>query len=82
MPGIRLEDPSEILHDARAEVQRRAKRLLTGFSDFALRENVLEVAVGLMYALFILQSSLFSIYCCLANIMVDPSLYPFISVIT
>jgi large conductance mechanosensitive channel len=50
MPGIRLEDSREIFNDAGEVVQKSAKRLWEGFSDFALQENVIGVAVGLMYA--------------------------------
>ena len=32
-----------------SSLQKRASRFWTGFSDFALQDNVLEVAVGLMY---------------------------------
>jgi len=48
MPRIRLEDSRELLEDAGEEVQKRARRFWHGFSSFALQDNVLEVAVGLM----------------------------------
>jgi large conductance mechanosensitive channel len=42
----RLDDSREsLLHDA----QQHVKRAWDGFCDFALRDNVLEVALGLMY---------------------------------
>jgi hypothetical protein len=46
---IRLEDSGELLEHAGHEVTTRAKRMWSGFADFALQDNVLEVAVGLMY---------------------------------
>ena len=52
MPGIRLEDSREIFNDAGEVVQKGAKKLWEGFSDFALQENVIGVAVGLMYVDF------------------------------
>ena len=45
----RLDDSREALLHAGQGIQKRAKRAWDGFSDFALRDNVLEVAVGLMY---------------------------------
>ena len=45
---LRLEDSEEFLEHAGQEVTMRAKRMWQGFSDFALQDNVLEVAVGLM----------------------------------
>lgn len=48
---IRLEDSREFLEDAGEEVQKRASKFWHGFSSFALQDNVLEVAVGLMYVL-------------------------------
>ena len=45
---IRLEDGGELLEHAGHEVTIRAKRMWSGFADFALQDNVLEVAVGLM----------------------------------
>lgn len=51
MPGIRLEDSREIFNDAGEIVHKGARRLWDGFSDFALQENVIGVAVGLMYVL-------------------------------
>jgi hypothetical protein len=43
---IRLEDGSEIVHNAAGGV----REMWEGFTDFALQDNVLEVAVGLMYS--------------------------------
>ena len=43
-----FEDGTEFVMDAGEEVGKRAKKMWTGFSDFALQDNVLEVAVGLM----------------------------------
>lgn len=44
----RLVDDGEALLQAGHEAGRRVKRTWDGFVDFALRDNVLEVAVGLM----------------------------------
>ena len=44
-----LDDASDrLLHEGQ-KVKTRASRLWNGFADFALQDNVLEVAVGLMY---------------------------------
>ena len=51
----RLEDSEQALLNAGQGAKERAKSAWDGFSDFALRDNVLEVAVGLMYA-FIFQT--------------------------
>jgi hypothetical protein len=45
---IRLENSGELLEHAGQEVTTRAKRMWSGFADFALQDNVLEVALGLM----------------------------------
>jgi large conductance mechanosensitive channel len=45
---IRLEDASDFIEDAGEEVHKRAGKFWHGFSSFALQDNVLEVAVGLM----------------------------------
>lgn len=45
---IRLEDSQELLERAGEEVVGGAKKMWEGFTDFALQDNVLEVAVGLM----------------------------------
>ena len=45
---IRLENSGELLEHAGHEVTTRAKRMWSGFADFALQDNVLEVALGLM----------------------------------
>ncbi|KAF4632541.1 hypothetical protein G7Y89_g5588 [Cudoniella acicularis] len=50
MPRIRLEDSTELLQHAGEEVVGGAKRMWEGFTDFALQDNVLEVAVGLIIA--------------------------------
>jgi hypothetical protein len=50
MPQL-LEEAEEMLVDGSQAVSTRVKRTWDGFSDFALRDNVLEVAVGLMYEL-------------------------------
>jgi large conductance mechanosensitive channel len=47
---IRLQESGKLLEHAGEEVRTRSKRMWQGFSDFALQNNVLEVAVGLMYA--------------------------------
>ena len=44
-----LDDTREALLDAGENAQKRVHRAWEGFQDFALRDNVLEVAVGLMY---------------------------------
>jgi large conductance mechanosensitive channel len=49
MPRLRLEDSREIFNDAGEVIQKSARSLWEGFSDFALQENVVGVAVGLMY---------------------------------
>lgn len=54
---IRLEDSGELLEHAGHEVTTRAKRMWSGFADFALQDNVLEVAVGLMYVTIVLNYS-------------------------
>lgn len=46
---IRLEDSQELLERAGEEVVGGAKKMWEGFTDFALQDNVLEVAVGLMF---------------------------------
>lgn len=48
MPRIRLEDSREIFNEAGEVVRNGARSLWDGFSDFALQENVIGVAVGLM----------------------------------
>jgi large conductance mechanosensitive channel len=48
MPRLRLEDSQELLQQASQDVGKRAKKMWHGFRDFALQDNVLEVAVGLM----------------------------------
>lgn len=44
----RLDESEELLVNVSQDVGRRAKNLWQGFKDFALQDNVLEVAVGLM----------------------------------
>ncbi len=46
----RLDDSGEALLNAQHNAQKRVSRAWEGFSDFALRDNVLEFAVGLMYS--------------------------------
>lgn len=43
-----LDDSRDALLDAGQNTRKRARRAWEGFSDFALQDNVLEVAVGLM----------------------------------
>jgi large conductance mechanosensitive channel len=43
------ENTQEYLHDAERGVRQGTARAWDSFSNFALRDNVLEVAVGLMY---------------------------------
>lgn len=45
----RLDGALEPLLHAGQEVPKRAKRAWNGFLDFAVKDNVLEVAIGLMY---------------------------------
>lgn len=45
----RLGDDHERLLQTGQELNKRAKRTWDEFANFALSENVLEVAVGLMY---------------------------------
>ena len=45
----RLEEGQETLMRAGEDARKRAKGEWDRFSNFALRDNVLEVAVGLMY---------------------------------
>ncbi|EHK97925.1 hypothetical protein M7I_6265 [Glarea lozoyensis 74030] len=45
---IRLEDSTELLHQASDQFVGGVKGMWEGFTDFALQDNVLEVAVGLM----------------------------------
>ncbi len=47
-PRIRLEDSQEMLSHMGDEVVNRGKSLWHGFTDWALQDNILEVAVGLM----------------------------------
>jgi len=48
MPQLDLRESGESLMRAGEHVERGAKRLWGGFTDFAVQDNVLEVAVGLM----------------------------------
>ena len=43
-----LDDTREALIHAEEETEVRVRRFWDGFTDFALRDNILEVAVGLM----------------------------------
>jgi len=45
---IRLEDSREFIEDGAEEVGKKVRSLWKGFTNFALQDNVLEVAVGLM----------------------------------
>jgi len=47
-----------LLHEGQ-KVKTRASRFWHGFADFALQDNVLEVAVGLMYVFSLQTPSLF-----------------------
>lgn len=47
-PRIRLEDSQELLQHAGEEVVKSGKNIWHGFTDWALQDNILEVAVGLM----------------------------------
>ena len=46
----RLDDHREALLQAGERANKRVKHFWDGFADFALRDNVLEVAVGLIVA--------------------------------
>lgn len=48
MPESGTDDERQTLLDVEHSVTKRVSRAWDGFSDFALRDNVLEVAVGLM----------------------------------
>ena len=50
-----LDDSGEALLNAGRSAHNRAKEAWEGLSDFALRDNVLEIAVGLMYGLIPLR---------------------------
>jgi hypothetical protein len=49
---IHLEDSRELLNEAGEVVGQRARRFWDGFQDFALQDNVMQVALGLMYISF------------------------------
>lgn len=49
---IHLEDSRELLNEAGEVVGQRARRFWDGFQDFALQDNVMQVALGLMYVSF------------------------------
>ena len=48
-----LDDSREALLHAGEDAQKTVKRAWDGFTDFTLRDNVLEVAVGLVYVPFL-----------------------------
>lgn len=48
MPSMVSQDSREALLHTREQITKRSRRIWDGFSDFALQDNVLEVAVGLM----------------------------------
>lgn len=48
MPQLETDDTRQNLLQAGQKAKTRARRFWNGFSDFALQDNVLEVAVGLM----------------------------------
>lgn len=56
---IRLEDAQETFEagmeeagELGEEAKKKANRFWNGFSDFAIQDNVLEVAVGLMFVYY------------------------------
>lgn len=49
-----LDGASERLLHGGQEAKTRAARFWDGFRDFALQDNVLEVAVGLMYVCLVI----------------------------
>jgi hypothetical protein len=55
-------DAHETLVHTNATINRKIRSAWTGFLNFALRDNVLEVAVGLMYVLWSLSSLFFVNY--------------------
>jgi large conductance mechanosensitive channel len=63
-------DAHETLVHTNATLNRKIRSAWTGFLNFALRDNVLEVAVGLMYVLWSLSSlffrKLFTLICRIA----------------
>ncbi|KAM0796803.1 ion channel [Usnea florida] len=50
MPQLEVDDTRQHLLQAGQKAKTRASRFWNGFSDFALQDNVLEVAVGLILA--------------------------------
>ena len=48
MPQLEIDDTRQHLLQAGQKAKTRASRFWNGFADFALQDNVLEVAVGLM----------------------------------
>lgn len=44
-----LEDSRDTLRHLSSDVTDRVRHAWDGFVDFAMRDNVLEVAIGLMY---------------------------------
>ena len=44
----RLDDTQESLLHAEEQAEVRVRRFWDGFTDFALQDNILQVAVGLM----------------------------------
>lgn len=57
-PQIRLEDSQERLQHAGEEVMKGGRNLWQGFSSWAMQDNILEVAVGLMFVVLPSPSSL------------------------
>ena len=48
MPQLEMDDTRQHLLQAGQRAKTRASRFWSGLADFALQDNVLEVAVGLM----------------------------------
>lgn len=48
-PRLHLEHSSDLLQHAGEEVYGRANRMWHSFTDWVFKDNILEVAVGLMY---------------------------------
>jgi len=62
-----MEDSRELLGDGAEAVGRSAKKFWHGFTGFAVQDNVLEVAVGLMYVAiyfhYLVVHVMYGVYC-------------------
>lgn len=83
------ENTQEYLRDAEHGVRRGTARAWDSFSNFALRDNVLEVAVGLMYdlippyltTLILTTTSLAASFTACANSLVSDIILPIVSLL-